>query len=671
MARSILSTTMAAGVLLSAHAAVADPAPGRRVHLFDDLALSPDGNAVASIEHDEPVRDGDKPVHTLVIRPSAGGGAVTVKLPCAAGPDCKPSDPAFSPDRHRLGFVLRQPNDAQAYVYEVNIDGSGLERRLAFHGQLGGLRYGAGGQLAMLAIAGAHKKAGAIQAGAPLSGEVGVAADEQRIAVLEGSGLRFVSPADLYVYEFTWRPKDVGFVATAAPGNGDNQWWVAKLWSFPFAGAGRVLYAPPPAQQLASPVISPDGRHVAFIGGIMSDFGSTGGDAYRLSLEPGARPVDLTPGMTASVTALDWRGRHGLVATALRGSDTELLALGSPSARPNVLWSGADWPQAGGWNLSMLFVGDTAAAIHQSFTRPPEIEIGSISRWHDLTAVNRGITVAAAAQSLNWRSDGHDVQGWLLTPAGGAHQVRRPMITEVHGGPSAASTPDFLTQQRGLWLLDAGYDVLLPNPRGSFGQGEAFTRANVRDFGHGDLRDILRGVDAALAAAPIDPHRLGLTGYSYGGYMTMWAVTQTNRFKAAVAGAGVSDWLSYYGENGIDQWMIPFFGASVYDNPAVYAKSSPINFIKKVRTPTFIYVGDRDLECPMPQSQEFWHALHTFGVPTEFVVYPGQGHALENAEDRADAKRRTLAWFRRWLATPGAAANRSGNQPAVPRKSPA
>jgi dipeptidyl aminopeptidase/acylaminoacyl peptidase len=133
--------------------------------------------------------------------------------------------------------------------------------------------------------------------------------------------------------------------------------------------------------------------------------------------------------------------------------------------------------------------------------------------------------------------------------------------------------------------------------------------------------------------------------------MTMWAVTQTNRFKAAVAGAGVSDWLSYYGENGIDQWMLPFFGASVYDDPAIYAHSSPIDFIKHVHTPTFVYVGDRDLECPMPQSQEFWHALHTLGVPTEFVVYPGQGHELHDAKDRADAKRRTLAWFARYLGT--------------------
>ncbi len=362
--------------------------------------------------------------------------------------------------------------------------------------------------------------------------------------------------------------------------------------------------------------------------------------------------------MAASVTALDWRCQGGeLTATALHGADAQVLALGAPSAHPRVLWSGPESLHGGGWSHALTCSARTTAAIHETFAAPPEIEVGPVGGWHDLTRANAGLAAPVAARSLAWTSDGHAVQGWLLQPAAPAAAPgaapaaapRQKMITLVHGGPGAASTPSFLTESRGRWLLDAGYDVFLPNPRGSFGGGEAFTLGNVRDFGHGDLRDILRGVDAAERAAPIDPQGLGLMGYSYGGYMTMWAVTQTTRFKAAVAGAGVSNWQSYYGENGIDQWMIPYFGASVYDDPAAYARSSPMSYIKNVRTPTFEYVGDRDLECPMPQTQEFWHALHTLGVPTEFVVYPGQGHELHDAHDRADAKARTLAWFARWL----------------------
>ena len=200
------------------------------------------------------------------------------------------------------------------------------------------------------------------------------------------------------------------------------------------------------------------------------------------------------------------------------------------------------------------------------------------------------------------------------------------------------------------WSPDGKTIILFePNPRGSYGMGEKFTQANVKDFGYGDFLDIMAGVDKTIEQAPVDPSRLGITGWSYGGFMTMWAVTQTNRFGAAVAGAGLSNYLSYYGENKIDQWMIPYFGATAYDDPVVYAKSSPINFIKKAKTPTLVVVGDRDGECPAPQSYEFWHALKTLKVPTEFVIYPNEGHLFANPEHSRDVIDRTAAWFGQYL----------------------
>ena len=542
----------------------------------------------------------------------------------------------------------------------VQADGTGLVRLLEFDGTLQGLRYGPDGTLAVLATAGAHKEPGATQAAAKMTGEIGVAEDEQRIATIRDNALRYESPADLYVYEYDWRPDPAQpgharYAATAAHGNGDNNWWVAKLYRIE-AGQAELLYAPPQRQQLADPVVSPDGRTLAFIGGIMSDFGSTGGDAFRLALDtaPAHPPVlqNLVPNIRASVTALTWSCGDGLTANALAGSKAEVLALGGADAQ-RVLWSGEETVATQRGHYGVSCGGTTMAAIHQGFTRAPELEVHGQNGWHDLTRANLGQSVPATARSITWRDDQFDVQGWLLSPKGAPDDVngaKGPMIVSVHGGPSAANIPNYLTAHgEELFLLAAGYRVFLPNPRGSFGQGEAFTAANVRDFGHGDLRDVLTGIDAVERTVPVDDHRLGLTGYSYGGYMTMWTVTQTNRFRAAVAGAGISDWQSYYGENGIDQWMIPFFGASVYDDPAIYAKSSPISFIRQVRTPTFEFVGDADVECPMPQTQEFYHALHTLGVPTEFVVYAGQGHGLRDPKDQADARRRTLAWFARYL----------------------
>jgi dipeptidyl aminopeptidase/acylaminoacyl peptidase len=152
-------------------------------------------------------------------------------------------------------------------------------------------------------------------------------------------------------------------------------------------------------------------------------------------------------------------------------------------------------------------------------------------------------------------------------------------------------------------------------------------------------------VDYVVKHFPVDNNRVGVGGWSYGGFMAMWAVTQTQRFHAAVAGAGIANWQSYYGENDIDQWLIPFFGASVYDDPGVYAKSSPITFIKNVKTPTLILVGDRDGECPTPQSFEFWHALQTLGVENRFVVYPNEGHMIFDPVHRHDIMQRTLEWY--------------------------
>jgi dipeptidyl aminopeptidase/acylaminoacyl peptidase len=224
------------------------------------------------------------------------------------------------------------------------------------------------------------------------------------------------------------------------------------------------------------------------------------------------------------------------------------------------------------------------------------------------------------------------------------------MIVTVHGGPSSAVIPRWPGAGFGGAPLSAlGYFVFMPNPRGSYGQGQAFTQANRKDFGYGDLRDVLAGVDAIEKKLPVDDKRLGLTGWSYGGFMTMFSVTQTQRFHAAVAGAGISNWQSYYGQNLIDQWMTPFFGASVYDDPKVYAKSSAINFIKQVKTPTLIVVGERDAECPAPQSFEFWHALRAQNVPTSLVVYPGEGHGFVNPANQRDVLQRALSWFGKYL----------------------
>ncbi len=614
-------------------------------HDFKTIAIAPDGRHVASIETSDDGSDSDAPA-LLMIRDLAGG-AVTVPLPCNAGPNCKVDSPAWS-SKGQLAFLVSRPKDGTAEIDAVDVEGRSMRRLLNFNGTLDQLRYGPGDRLAVLATAQAHKMVGRAEAGAPLVGDIGADPDEQRIAVVDGGALQFFSPANLYVYEYDFLP-DVGFVGTAATGDGDSQWWVAKLYVFEQSQA-RAVFTPGPRVQLAAPAVSPDGKSVAFIGGWMSDFGATGGDAYLLRIDqPGTEPKNLTAGSHATVTALDWRCGKGLTGMMLAGDTVSIARLDTAGAKP--IWSGQE-SLTGGMGTGLSCGPHAVAAVSSSFTAPPEIVVGTLGHWHPVTHENAAIGAASfSARSVTWRNEGFDIQGWLLQPTGGEPGAKRPLVVLVHGGPEAASTSKYLPSfSQARVLLEAGLDVFEPNYRGSFGQGEAFAAASIQDLGGGDWRDVLTGLDAAEHTAPIDDARVGIMGGSYGGYMAMWGITQTHRFRAAVSHAGVSDWLSIEGEApqaGSDQVN---FGGSVYDDPMPYLKASPIMHMRGVNTPMLITVGERDLECPMPQSEEFYTALGALGVPVEFHVYPGEGHHLQKAADRADFRRRSVAWFQRWFA---------------------
>ncbi len=385
----------------------------------------------------------------------------------------------------------------------------------------------------------------------------------------------------------------------------------------------------------------------------MSDQGSTGGDLYLMAAT-GGEPKDVTPNRAGTPSWFTWIDDNTVGISEIKAGASHLFAydLGSEQESPEYNLTLPDGVSGGGLMMSVsVSHTNEIAMVRSSFENPPEVWAGDLMNLKQITHINDGVKpVWGKAESVEWENEGYHVQGWLLLPAHYDPAKKYPLIVEVHGGPSSAVLPRWPGVGYGGAPFSAlDYFVLMPNPRGSYGEGEKYTQANRRDFGYGDLRDILAGVDTVEKKYPIDDHRVGLTGWSYGGFMTMFAVTQTHRFRAAVAGAGISDWKSYYGENQIDQWMIPFMGASVYEDPAVYAKMSAINYIKDVTTPTLEVVGEFDGECPAPQSFEFWHALHDLGKTTELVVYPNEGHGFVNPEHRRDVLERALGWFEEYM----------------------
>ena len=654
-----VAVAVTATVLAARAGAQSPPGTPPTLTVYKSLALSPDGNFLASVDSAEAQDTAVPATHgKVVVRSLRIGGVVAQYDPCAT---CTYTGTSWSPDGRKIAFIAGDSKAGTATLWiAVNsvdrVAGRITQSLVTINGVAQTPRWSPDGHaIAMLVVAGAHKAVGAVEAGRVQVGEIGEADDEQRIAVIgidnvatpTSTALRFVSPADTFVYEYGWTPDGRGFVATAAKGNGDNNWWVAKLVAVDGA-SGSVRTIAAPSYQIDMPRVSPDGSRVLFIGGLMSDFGSIGGDLYEVPFA-GGTPRNLTAGAKATVTSLSWASATPIV-TRLVADRMEIarVTLAGGAAKLMPLWSAPVSGSAEDGQVAVAANGSTIASVLTDFTHPPEINVAALGSgsvaFRPVTTGNAQHPALVDARSINWSSDGRAVQGWLVSPVN-AKPGKSAMIVEIHGGPSAATTPSYVWNGLGRALIDHGYTIFLPNPRGSYGQGEAFMRANIRDFGGGDLRDIQAGVDAVLKVAPVDPARLGVYGHSYGGFMTMWTVTHSTRFKAAVAGAGIANWISYYGQNGIDQWMIPFFGASAYDDPEVYRADSPISTIKAAKTPTLIYVGERDVECPAAQSVEFWHGLKAMGVPTSLVIYEGEGHRLRKPVNVHDREKRIVDWF--------------------------
>lgn len=642
------------------------------------VAIAPDGGRVAwTLRH----RGGNE----ILLAPVAKMGESSRVTAGGSGDGgCDESEPTWTPDGKALVFLSDcGSKDGQSEIFESHLDGKPAEKLSKAAGELDSLTIAPDGRsVAFLYVEGATRRAGALAAMKPFAGVIGEDGIEvQRVArvLLPKAGSKaeaqkpeWLTPSTLHVYEFAWRPDAKGLAFVAANPPGENNWWVAKLYSQSLGAEPQVVLAPAEVAgalhglQIAVPRWSPDGRQIAFIGGLMSDQGATGGDVWLVKAEGGA-PVNLTPGRPSTPAWLEWKDARRLFVNEMASGEARLFRIdleeknglvSGEASQPLAIYEGAVGD--GRMELSLSATADRGifAFAGSSFSQAPEIYLAHTDKPGSPEAITRfNASVLRGwgkTSSLKWQHDGFNVQGWLMEPKSFDPAKKYPLIVVVHGGPAADAQSRWGTGMISAPVFSAlGYFVLEANPRGSFGQGEAFTQANRKDFGYGDLGDILAGVDAAIARYPIDPKRVGIAGWSYGGFMSMFAVTQTDRFAASVAGAGIANWQSYYGENSIDQWMQPFFGSTVYDDPEVYAKSSAINYIGRVKTPTLVVVGDRDGECPAPQSFEFWHALRAKGVPTKLVIYPNEGHGFVDAGHRRDVIERAAAWFEQYLGAGG------------------
>lgn len=306
-------------------------------------------------------------------------------------------------------------------------------------------------------------------------------------------------------------------------------------------------------------------------------------------------------------------------------------------------------------DLSRSRDGQVVAYIGEGQTAWPDVWVsrsgGQAVRLTDLNPELAGYDLPEI-QFHGWLStDGLPITGFLVRPPAGVGRAPYPTIVYPHGGPYNRSTRRLRGIPTSLMLASHGYLVLEPNYRGSRGFSEAFGQANRNDFGGGDYQDILSGVDALVAQGLADSAKLGITGGSYGGYLTNWAIANTNRFKAAVTTYGIFNFITDFSNAASPSYEREYLGAYYWDDLGRYWDRSPISKVRNITTPVLLLHGDLDHRVSIANAREMWTALTTLQRTVEFVHYPRERHGFSEPNHRIDAARRTLAWFEEHLGT--------------------
>jgi dipeptidyl aminopeptidase/acylaminoacyl peptidase len=467
------------------------------------------------------------------------------------------------------------------------------------------------------------------------------------------------------IWEFDWSKDGKKFAVVVSEEPYEWSWYRSKL-AVVTAKTGKmgVVYDPKP-RQIARPLWSPDGSSIYFVSSVWSDRGIIAGDLFVvLSAGRSKKATDLTPGYKGSVSWMDWLSSGELLVFSGENSRAVLSTLavdGRPPSKMKKIWEDDVAFIPGYWQrFSLSPSTGTIAVGREGLTSPPEAwtaRLGSDSaklEWSKLSEVNAGLQDLELAdiQPVEWSSsDGLKIRGFLALPAGYRDRPKRtklPMVVLTHGGPTLAFRSTYYLHnysQPVHFLASKGFAVLTPNIRGSTGRGLRFAEANVGDMGGGDFQDMMAGVDHCLDTNMIDRKRLYITGHSYGGYMTAWAVTQTRRFRAAVVSSGISDWLSFHGTTEVPLWDSGHYRSDPYSPGNLQSRFSPIQHVKKVRTPTLIVVGAEDSSCPPTQSYQFFRALKELGVETELEVFPREGHGFSERAHILHVTNRLLDWI--------------------------
>lgn len=450
---------------------------------------------------------------------------------------------------------------------------------------------------------------------------------------------------------FDWSPDSTRIVFTHQPTPLVDDWKKTDLSLVDVATTKITPLATTDAAE-TQPVFSPDGRLIACA---ISEIPPHWAFAARVQLlSPTGEPPRLlaeTFDMKPSIVGWTEDGRSVLIGETRRTLQC-LSALpidGSPVVDLSPVDRMVSGPALNASRTHVAFVSEAPDRAPEVYVSPSgRFEPRQVSHVQDLPPLPLGRT-----EVVSWKStDGRQIEGLLTYPVDYQAGTRVPLLVNIHGGPTGVFAQTCIVA-RGPYpvavFASHGYAVLRCNVRGSSGYGKEFRFSNYHDWGGGDYRDIMAGVDALIERGIADPERLGVMGWSYGGYMTSWIVTQTRRFKAASVGAGVTNLMSFTGTADIADFVPDYMGGEFWDEFDRWRTHSAMFQIKGATTPTLIQHGDKDPRVPISQGYELYNALKRQGTPVKMVVYPRQAHSLHEPKMQLDAAQRNVEWFDQWL----------------------